>query len=239
MDAGLHRSARIAAAASGATLPPETTSATFDPGSSSTFPESTAAAGPAPATSQASFAREYMKRNASRRSSSVTSTDSTPSSRHVATQFAPAYGPFIPSAIDRGWTVTGSPAFRLSCSALLSSGSTATTRAWGFAPLTAATIPDTSPPPPTGTITTSTSGTSSTISRPTVPWPAITSGSSYGWTRVRPVDSISSSRCSNAAGMSGGDVSIVAPYPRAAATFIGLAVSHITTSASMPSTAAA
>src|SRR5207248_8060049 len=42
---------------------------------------------------------------------------------------------------------------------------------------------------------------------------------------------------SNAAGMSGASVSIVAPYARAAAIFIGLAVCHITTSASIPSTA--
>src|ERR671937_669268 len=67
----------------------------------------------------------------------------------------------------------------------------------------------------------------------------MTSGSSYGCTSVRPVVSISSSRRMNAAGMSGASMSIVAPYPRAAAIFIGLAVSHMTTSASMPSTAAA
>src|SRR5207237_207692 len=113
MDAGLHCAARIAAAVSGATFPPETTRATVEPSSSST------------------------------------------------------------------------------------------TRASGLAPFTAAAIPETRPPPPTGTTTTSTSGTSSTISSPTVPWPAITSGSSYGWTRVRPVSSISSSSRTNAAGMSG------------------------------------
>ena len=35
--------------------------------------------------------RPYMKRNASSRATSVTSTDSTPSSRQTWTQFAPAY----------------------------------------------------------------------------------------------------------------------------------------------------
>ena len=39
--------------------------------------------------------------------------------------------------------------------------------------------------------------------------------------------------------MSGGESSTVAPYPRAAAIFIGDAVCHMTTSASIPSTAAA
>ena len=89
----------------------------------------TAAAGAAPATSQASFIRPYMKRNASFSASSVTSTDSTPSSRQTWTQFAPAYGPLRPSAIDFASTVTGFPAFRLSCRAGERSGSTAITRA--------------------------------------------------------------------------------------------------------------
>src|SRR6266487_4267273 len=141
----------------------------------------------APATSQASFIRPYMKRNASSRASSVTSTESTPSSMQTRTQFAPAYGPLRPSAIDFASTVTGSPAFRLSCSAGERSGSTAITRAPGRSALTAVAIPETSPPPPTWTRTRSASGRSSRISRPTVPWPAITSGSSYGWTSVRPV----------------------------------------------------
>ena len=109
----------------------------------------------------------------------------------------------------------------LAASAFESSGSIATTRASGFSPFTAVAMPETSPPPPTWTSTTSASGTSSSISTPTVPWPAITSGSSYGCTSVRPVSSTSRSRCSNAAGMSGGESSTVAPYARAAAIFIG------------------
>src|SRR5262249_39092294 len=56
---------RIAAAVLGATLPPETTAATVWPGSRSTFPLVSAAAVAAPASSQASFIRPYMKRNAS------------------------------------------------------------------------------------------------------------------------------------------------------------------------------
>src|ERR671918_1173016 len=54
MDVGLHRPARIPAAVSRATFPPETTQTVRPP---STFPERTAAAAAAPAGSQASFAR--------------------------------------------------------------------------------------------------------------------------------------------------------------------------------------
>src|SRR6476620_5454390 len=57
MDVRFHRPARIAAAVSAATLPPETTAATVSPGSSGTFPASSAAAVAAPAVSQASFIR--------------------------------------------------------------------------------------------------------------------------------------------------------------------------------------
>src|ERR687891_1485735 len=54
MDVGLHRPARIPAAVSRATFPPETTQTVQPP---STFPERTAAAAAAPARSQARFAR--------------------------------------------------------------------------------------------------------------------------------------------------------------------------------------
>ena len=43
-----------------------------------------------------------------------------------------------------------------------------------------------SPPPPIGTSTASTSGNCSKISSPNVPCPAMTSGSSKGWTKVIP-----------------------------------------------------
>src|SRR5438105_1429405 len=90
MDAGLHGPARIAAAVCGATLPPETTAATVRPGSRSTLPARSAAAVAAPASSQASFIRPYTNRNAPASSSSVTSTDSTPSSAQTETQLGPA-----------------------------------------------------------------------------------------------------------------------------------------------------
>src|SRR5439155_27153025 len=57
MDASLHRPARIAAAVSAATLPPETTAVTAVAPFSGTFPARSAATPTAPAGSQASFAR--------------------------------------------------------------------------------------------------------------------------------------------------------------------------------------
>src|SRR5206468_10061178 len=90
MDAGLHCPARIAAAVSAATLPPETTAATVFPGSTSTLPASSAAAVAAPATSHASFIRPYMKRNPSFSSASAPSTFSTATARQTRMQFAPA-----------------------------------------------------------------------------------------------------------------------------------------------------
>ena len=50
-------------------------------------------------------------------------------------------------------------------------------------PRTAAAMPDSSPPPPSGATMASTSGRSSRISRPTVPLPAMKRSSSNGWTK--------------------------------------------------------
>ena len=94
------------------------------------------------------------------------------------------------SAIVSGVTGTGSPAASPRASAFERSGSTATTRT--PAGTQAAAIPETRPPPPQATTIVSTPGTSSRISSPTVPAPAITIGSSNGWTKVRPVCSRSS-----------------------------------------------
>ena len=69
---------------------------------------------------------------------------------------------------------------------VMPAGSTPTTLVAGERPLTAAAVPAISPPPPTGTRTRSRPGASSSSSRAAVPWPAITSWSSKGWTRRRP-----------------------------------------------------
>ncbi len=53
----------------------------------------------------------------------------------------------------------------------------------GRSAFTALAIPVKSPPPPQGTMIVSTSGKSSRISRPIVPFPAMTGSSSTGWTK--------------------------------------------------------
>ena len=80
--------------------------------------------------------------------------------------------------------LTISPAANDSRASAAASGSTPTTRALGARAFTAAARPEMSPPPPTGTITLVTSGRSSPISSPTVPWPAMISASSKGGIRA-------------------------------------------------------
>src|SRR3954468_890800 len=167
-------------------------------------------------------------------SSSVTRTRSRSLQLRVA--IAPANGAFRPSATLVGVTGVGAPFAMAACSAWLVSGSTAITRCVSAM---AATMPPIRPPPPTGTTTASASGASSSISSPTVPWPASTIGSSKGGTSVRPVSSISSCRRSNASAGSCAWRSTCAPYPRVAAIFCSDAPCHMTTSASMLSVAAA
>ena len=58
-------------------------------------------------------------------------------------------------------------------------------RTAGEIALAAVAMPEISPPPPIGTGSTSSSGASSSISRATVPWPAITSRSSKACTKTR------------------------------------------------------
>ena len=79
-------------------------------------------------------------------------------------------------------SVTSSPASTLRCIAGPSEDSTPTILISGRSRLSAAEMPEMSPPPPIGTTTTSASGQSSRISSPTVPWPEIRSRSSNGCT---------------------------------------------------------
>ena len=88
-------------------------------------------------------------------------------------------------------------------------------------------------------MTVSTSGMSSTISRPTVPWPAAINGSSYGCTITRPVSAAMARIRSRASMLSADSRSTVAPYPRVAATLSGLASAGMSTRASTPSSRAA
>ena len=74
-------------------------------------------------------------------------------------------------------------------SAMADAPAACTPKTWqeGLRLLTAQATPEMRPPPPTGTTTASTPSSWSMISRPMVPWPQITSSSSYGWMRVAPV----------------------------------------------------
>ena len=61
-------------------------------------------------------------------------------------------------------------------------------------------MPDTRPPPPTGTTIVSTSGTASSISKPTVPCPAMILASSNAGTNVAPVSAARASAVVSALG---------------------------------------
>ena len=116
-------------------------------------------------------------------SSTVTS-----SSTHVATSGAvnvPGCLTAMPSAsVTTGPAGEAPPAYGTHTAAC-----TPITRTWGSSDLTAMAVPAARPPPPTGTMTHDRSGTSSTSSSPSVPWPATTAGSSKGWQNAMPVSS--------------------------------------------------
>ena len=75
---------------------------------------------------------------------------------------------------------TGWSAFSAAIALAAPSGSTPIILMLGFFNLAAAAIPETIPPPPTGTSNTSASGNSSKTSNAIVPCPSITSSSSKG-----------------------------------------------------------
>ena len=106
--------------------------------------------------------------------------------------------------------------------------STAMMRAAGRRAFTAVATPPSRPPPPTGTMTASTPGRSSTISRPAVPAPASTTGSSNGCTNVNPRASRTSASLANSVLRSSWKT-ISAPYARTASTFDRGASEGITT----------
>jgi hypothetical protein len=109
-----------------------------------------------------------------------TSTMPSSSSRHSAKVSAPTCFTATPSANKPTWSsLTRRPAFSDRAIASASTGSTPITLTDGRSRLMYDAIPEISPPPPTGTKTAS-GGCDDclTISRPIVPWPAMTSGSS-------------------------------------------------------------
>ena len=80
-------------------------------------------------------------------------------------------------------------------------------------------IPAHRPPPPTGTTTCARSGTSSSSSRPSVPWPATIAGSSKGCTNASPPVSARSCAATRHSWTELPPMWTVVPWPRAASTF--------------------
>ena len=93
------------------------------------------------------------------------------------------------------------------------------TRIVGSIPLTAAAIPPISPPPDIGTTTVRVPGRSARISRPAVPCPAITMGSSKGCTNVRPSSSTSRRAAASASSCVGPATTTRAPSAAIASDF--------------------
>src|SRR5271157_5224468 len=88
--------------------------------------------------------------------------------------------PMPDTKLDWYETSTGFPADKELVIGVAVATSTASTRAPGLLALIEAAIPQLKPPPPNGTNTVSTSGKSSRISNPIVPFPAITDSSANG-----------------------------------------------------------
>jgi hypothetical protein len=158
-----------------------------------TRPSISAATVIAPLGSATSLHRSMRWRMARTMASSSTVTTSSRNASWCAKGTVPIRMDISPSAmLCVDGSVTGSPASRARASFGAPEGSTPITRTAGRSCLTAAATPALNPPPPTGTRTVFTVGMSSTISRPTVPCPAMIRASSKGGTSVPPSDSTSS-----------------------------------------------
>ena len=140
------------------------------------MPHSSAATPTAPAPSTTSFVRSSRSTIASLICSSVTETTSSSSRSRMPDVSSPGCFTAMPSAIVNPGPPGSVPA---AC--------TPTMRMPGRTARSASAIPDASPPPPIGITTVSAFSTWSASSRPIVPWPATTSGSSNGCTNVAPL----------------------------------------------------
>ena len=146
-----------------------------------------AARATAPAPSTTVFSISRRRRMALAISSSLTVTTSSTKRRASASVWRPTRRTAMPSAmVAAAGTVTRSPAWRAARIPGISSLCTPVTRTAGLSALRATATPPMSPPPPTGTMTASRSGTCSASSRAIVPCPAMTRGSSKGWMNTRP-----------------------------------------------------
>ena len=155
------------------TLPPDTTHTVFFP--VSTFPNMHAATGVAPAPSATVFWFSMRESMAAHISSSLTVTISSTYCWHSSKVSLPGVRTRMPSAmVSRSGTVMIFPMRTDSYMEPTAAACTPTTWQEGFRLFTAKAMPEMSPPPPIGQTICSTSCSCSNISRPMVPWPAMT-----------------------------------------------------------------
>ncbi len=233
----------MSASMAGATFPPERMATLVLAGGISAAwnrHAAVAAAPPGSATSRTSSASRLM---AWRISPSVTVTMPLTYSWIWANVSSPSCSIRSASAIVRcvcsAGQATRSPRCSESLAWAASSGSTPTIAASGHLARIAAAMPEISPPPLTGTTTRSTSGRSSAISSPIVPWPAITCRSSNGGTTRYPCSAASSAVAASRALSDGAHHTSSAPLRAIASVFVRGAVCGTTTTACTPSSAAA
>ena len=136
-----------------------------------------------PAPSATVFSRSTRTRMAFAISASVTATMRSTCWRTRGKVISPTRLTAMPSAmVSPTEARRGPPESRAVCMLGQAAASTPTMRTAGRRARIAVAIPDTRPPPPTGTTTVSRSGACSRSSSPIVPWPATTISSSNAWT---------------------------------------------------------
>ena len=165
-------------------------------------------------------------------SASGTTKTSSTSARTWSSVSCDTCGALSVLAMEDGAMSTGSPAASARAIASAPSVSTPQIRTSGISALSATATPEISAPPPMLTRTSVSGGASSASSRPTVPWPASTVGSSNGCTSVIP-SATNSSSSANAPAMSSVSRSS-APAARMRSIDRGGAVFAITTVARTP-----
>jgi hypothetical protein len=142
------------------------------------------AAGAAPALDDGLLDLEQLDDRRSMSPSSTSSTSAT-CARMIGSVSAPGSFTAIPSAMVEPAKAAARPC-KAQCTAGKPLVSTPTISMPGFSAFAATAMPAIIPPPPTGTTSVSRRAAVASISSAIVPWPAMTSGSSYGCTSVAP-----------------------------------------------------
>ena len=217
-------------------LPPQSRSTTRRPRSSAQPSSSRAASGAAPAPSTTVFSSSRSRSTASARASSPTVTTRSTSGAAIENARSPTIPTARPSAsVGRIATWVGRPAASDAERLPAAAGSTATIRMSGLSAFAAVATPARRPAPPHGITSASASGTSSRISRPMVPCPAITRGSSNPWIRSSPSRAAISTASRRASSNVSPSRTTVAPSRRQVDTFTSGANRGMTTVTGIPS----